>query len=238
MRVLFAAPRKTGNAYLRCLLASAYALQVVGLHDAPPTAAAGSMAAWLDGMPEDSVAGTGLAWSPELQSMASARDITLLGVIRHPFDLFLSNFEVAQQKAARDKSNPEDAPLIQTLSGYSLDDPAIVRYAADGFSAEMKWLRHWHDAAVPPVRYEQLLSMPDAVLAALSPTLGPLAAHASDRAVDLCQADNLVVSRPARGRRMPAVSPGAWRERLPAQLQSMLRERYADDVAYLGYAID
>lgn len=235
MRVLFSAPRKTGNAYLRCLLASAYGLQVVSLRDAPRSSDRCSLAAWLDALPEDSLAGSSLACSPELRETAGERNITLIGVIRHPFDLFLSNFEVAQHKAARDKRNSEDVPLMQALAGMSLEDPAVREYARNRFAAEVSWLRDWHDGAAMAIRYEQLLAAPREVMDTMSSSLGLSAEDGVVRAIDVCQAENLVISRPARGRRMPAVPPGAWRERLPAALQSALREQYSDDVLYLGY---
>ena len=71
----------------------------------------------------------------------------------------------------------------------------------------------------------------------LATALGNLDDDAIARAVAICPAENLVRSSPYRGRRMPPVPAGAWRERLTDEQLSVLRERYGDDVRRLGYEL-
>jgi hypothetical protein len=160
--------------------------------------------------------------------------VQIVGVIRHPFDLFLSNYDVAQQRAARGREDEEADHAWSILSGEALDGDVAQAYAASGFASELSAFRDWAEAGLA-IRYEDLLADPEAVLRSLTVALGPLSAEPIRHAVSLCPAENVVASRPGRGRRMPALPPGAWRERLPRALLDTLRERYGADVTALGY---
>lgn len=232
MRLVISAPRKSGGAHLRCLLSMAYDLK------APPVAApapgdAAAIAGWLAELPEHSVSTCDLPYTALRVSALDSR-VHLIGVVRHPFDLFVSNFDVAQQRATRGRDDDESSYSWHALSGEVLDGDVAIAYAATGFAAEVEALRDWAAASVA-IRYEDLLAEPEAALRSLSPTLGRLAAEQISHAVSLCPAENVVVSRPGRGRRMPALPPGAWRERLPDTLLTTLQECYGADVAALGY---
>jgi hypothetical protein len=237
MRILFGAPRKSGNAQFRCLLATAYGLQPISPRDAPRGADSLGIAAWISGLPEKSVAGTSYECSPEVVA-AKAHGVTLIGILRHPFDLFVSDFDVAQQRATRNKETAGDAAIWKQLSGHTLEDPDILEYASNGFSDEIAWLQSWQQGANAWVRYERLEADPAAVLADLTSLLGELSPSAISHAVAMCPAENLVVSRPERGRRMEALAAGAWRARLPEALWKLLYDRYEQEVRGLGYEVE
>lgn len=232
MRIVISAPRKSGGAQLRCLLGMAYELK------SPPTSApaagdAAVVSEWVAGLSEKSVSTCDLPYTA-LNEAASAARVHLIGVIRHPFDLFVSNFDVAQQRAARGHDDDGDDRAWNILTGEALDGEIAQSYAATDFAREIGALRDWAidgDA----IRYEDLLAAPDAVLHTLSRTHGPLTVEQIAHAVRLCPAENIVASRPGKGRRMPALPPGAWRERLPLPLLDTLRHQYGVDVAMLGY---
>lgn len=189
--------------------------------------------AWISELPERSVSTCDLPFST-LVNPASATDVHVVGIIRHPFDLFLSNFDVAQQRAARGRVNTDEDSAWSVLSGEKLDGEVARRYAAGDFASEVKSLREW-SARGATVKFEDLLANPADTLKTLSGALGPLPDAQIDRAVSLCPAENVVVSRPGQGRRMPSLSPGAWRDRLPANLLDTLRQGYGGQVAELGY---
>ncbi len=232
MRVVISAPRKSGGPQLRCLLSMAYELKPPPL-SAPTGADQRAIAAWLSELPDKGVITCDLPVS-SLVSPASDPEVHLFGVIRHPFDLFISNFDVAQQWATRGREEGETDHAWSVLAGEDLEGMIAQQYAATEFAAEMKTLGDWFTSG-RAVRYEDLIAEPAAVLASLAPTLGVLTAEQIDHAVGLCPPENVVLSRPGRGRRMPSVPPGAWRERLPATLQETLRARYGAEVSALGY---
>ena len=237
MRVLIAAPRKTGNARLRCLLASAYGLELVGARDAPDGADFSRVVSWLEDLPHRSVAHTSYRHTVELETLAVRLGMALVAVLRHPFDLFVSIHEIVQRRLDKKGRRPDTAAAWALLEGTELDDPAVLAYLREGFSDEIAWLMEWHDSGVPIVRFEELEADPARALTGLSAHLGALDRDATARAVALCPAENLVRSSPVRGRRMPAVPSGVWRERLSDDQIAILRDRYGDDVKRLGYEI-
>jgi hypothetical protein len=235
MRVLIAAPRKSGNTQLRCLLAAAYGLDAVGSRDAPPGDDPTSFAAWLSGLTENTVFHADCAYSQELADLASRHGVTLVAIIRHPYDAFVAVYDVAQhrQRKARNRAETADAP--DRLSGVPIDDERILDYLRTGFADEVAWLTRWHDSGAPVIRLEQLEADPAAALTALAPALGPLTAEQTTRAIATCARDNVIYSPPGYGRRMAPVASGAWRSRLSGTHLAILRDRHAADVARLGY---
>lgn len=232
MRLVVSAPRKSGGAHLRCLLTMAYDLKAPPA-PAPATSDAAAIAGWFADLPEQSVSTCDLPHSA-LSTLASVDGVQIIGVIRHPFDLFVSNYDVAQQRATRGRDDDGTDHAWSTLSGEELDGELAQSYAISGFASEVGSLRDW--AAVGgAIRYEDLLADPETVLKALSRAVGPLTDEQISHAINLCPAENVVASRPGRGRRMPALPPGAWRERLPVVLLDVLREHYRSDVTALGY---
>jgi hypothetical protein len=235
MRVLIASPRKTGNAQLRCLLASAYGLELIGSRDAPDGSEVNAVESWLEDFPNRGVAHTSFHYSPELATLLADHGVSAVAVLRHPFDLLVSIHEIAQRRSAKKGRLLQEADPWAPLAGRDLDDPAVMEYVIDGFSDEITWLKGWHDSGVPIVRFELLEIAPSRVLAQLATALGQLDDDQIAHAVEMCPAENLVRSSPVLGRRMPPVPSGTWRERLPQDQLSILRDRYGDDVRQLGY---
>jgi hypothetical protein len=238
MRVLISAPRKTGSALLRCLLASSYGLNILGRRDAPSSKDAAAVSSWLADFPDQSIASVDYPWSNDLADTAAKRGIILVGILRHPFDLFVSNYDVAHQRARRKKADDEEAKLWPELAGLELDDPAMLAYARDGFDAEVQWLHGWSESSASIVRFEELDTFPAKAFSSLEQQLGALDSATIDRAVEMCPPESFIVSRPFRGRRMGNLSAGSWRERLPDALKATLRDQYAPDVERLGYEVD
>jgi hypothetical protein len=240
MRVLIAAPRKSGSALLRCLLASAFGLQVVGTRDAPG-AAGDELDLWLNELPDNTIAGVGFPYSPALASTIDRTGITMVAILRHPFDLFVSNHDVAQQRAARKKDRAGDGSdelLWSRLAGRELGDQEIIAYAETGFADEIAWLQSWRASGAPVVELSQLELDPAAALSELSHSFGALTDEQVAHAVTMCPPESVIVSRPFRGRRMPGLPAGTWRERLPVSLLDVLRKHYADQVVELGYEVE
>ena len=235
MRVLIASPRKTGNAQLRCLLASAYRLELIGSRDAPDGSDITTVGSWLEDFPVRGVAHTSFHHSTELMTLLADHGVSAVAVLRHPFDLLVSIHEIAQRRSGKKGRRLQESDPWAPLAGRDLDDPAVLEYATDGFSDEIAWLKGWHESGVPLVRFELLEAAPSQALAHLAPVLGQVDDDQIVRAVTMCPAENLVWSSPVLGRRMPPVPSGAWRERLTGTQLSVLCDRYGDDVRQLGY---
>jgi hypothetical protein len=234
MRVLIAAPRKTGNAHLRCLLATAYSLTNADARSVPDDSDLARVDTWLNDLPEDAVAQTDYRFTPGLGALATGHDVTLVGIIRDPRDLYVSTNEGAQRRGGREDVGQHPSGGNR-LNGQPLASDAALGYLSDGFADEIAWLRSWDDSGMPLVRYEELQANPASVLQELSASLAPLTPEQIAHAVDLCPPGNIVYSHPGRSRRMPEIPPGAWRERLSDAHLAIFRDRYADDVRGLGY---
>jgi hypothetical protein len=237
MKVVIAAPRKAGNAQLRCLLAAAYGLEAVGSRDTPDATDGAALAAWMRELPEGSIVHTGYAYSPELDALAAAHGVTFVAIVRHPYDLFVSNFEIAQRRAGSDKAAEGRFGTLGQPGERTLDDPAVLAYLKDGFAGEIAWLRGWQESGAPLVRFEDLEEDEAGTVSALAAGLGPLTAEQVARAVDTCAAPPVYRARPTRGRRMPAAPTGAWRDRLTEEHLAILRERYGEEIRRLGYEV-
>jgi hypothetical protein len=242
MRILVAAPRKSGNTRLRCLLASMYGLKTVGSRGLPVADDATMLTSWLTSsqFPDGSVAHRGFAYSPALAAAAAQSELILIGVLRHPFDLFVSNFDSAQRRGDKDdaESATGSGQAWHGLAGKAIDDPAVFTYLRDEFGEEIAWLLSWSDSGRPIVRLEQLASDPASSLAELADQIAPCSFEQIALAVVACPATNIVYTRPDRNRRVPELPPGAWRDRLSHTQLALLRKQYGVSVKALGYEID
>jgi len=237
MRVLIAAPRKSGSARLRCLLSFAYGLTSAHSRGVPNQEDIDAIEAWLGALPESSVVSTDFNYSPEVREACTRHAISLVAILRHPFDLLVSTYDVAQQRALSGKPATRDDEMQSQMVGKSLDDPVVLDYARNEFTGEVASLTGWHESGVPVIRFEQIEADPAAALADLAAYLGVVDNANIARAVALCPAGNPVHGRPERGRRMEALPPGAWQERLPEITLDVLRERFTADVRRLGYEV-
>ena len=239
MRLLIATPRKSGNAQLRCLLASAYGLELINSRSAPDGSDFAEITTWLGELPERSVVHTSFRYTSQLKTLATKLGINLVTVLRHPFDLFVTIYDVAQHRAEKKGPQPEAAVSWIHLAGKELDHPDVLAYLREGFSEEIDWLMEWHDSGVPVLRFELLAADPFQALSGLTSHLGPPDDDAVGRAVENCPGENKVRTSLVRGRPtpMPIVSTGAWRERLNDDHVAILRDRYGDDVRQLGYEL-
>jgi hypothetical protein len=237
MHVLIASPRKTGNAQLRCLVATAYGLELIGSRDAPDGSDLTTIGPWLEDFPDRGVAHTSFHHSPELLKLLADHGVSVIAVLRHPFDLLVSIHEIAQRRSTKKGRRVRESEPWESLAGRDLGDPIVMEYAIDGFADDIAWLTGWFDSGVPLVRFELLEANPSRALAGLATAFGHLDDDQIERAVGSCPAENLIWSSPVLGRRMPPVPAGAWRERLTDGQLSVLRDRYGDDVLKLGYEL-
>ncbi len=237
MRVLIAAPRKSGSARLRCLLSFAYGLTSAPSRGVPDQDDFAALEEWLGDLPESSIVSTDFTYLPEFRETCARHAISLVAILRHPFDLFVSTYDVAQQRSLRGKPATRDDEIQSKLVGASLDDSVVLDYARNGFAGEVASLIGWQESDVPTIRFEQIEADPAAALADLAASLGAVDDAAIARAVALCPTGNPVHGRPERGRRMEALPPGAWQERLPEITLDVLRERFGADVRRLGYEV-
>lgn len=229
MRVLLAAPRKSGGAQLRCLLAAVYGLALVDPRGGPPSDE-------LDEIPEGGIITTDRTFTPRLGVRARRRGVHVVAIVRHPCDLFLSTYLIAQQRSQRTGAAAAEAPTDSHLGGKPIDDPAVLAYLETGFADRIAWLLDWQRSGAEIVRFEDLVADPAATLRCLTGRISPVDALRIERALLICPAESPVRSRPEIGRRMRVVPPGSWREHLGPTHLNVFATKYKDPLETLGYA--
>lgn len=237
MRIVIAGPPKSGNVWLKCLLAAAYGLEKVGPREAPaPTPEA--FAAWVGrGRFRDGVVfHRHFDYSPALADAVAAVPARLATILRDPYDAFVSLYFNLQHHAEDPRRLTGGRHL---LIGRPLDHPDVLAYLRqDGFRGHLEkanaWARSGRSAVV---RYEDLHRDPVPTLARLAAALGPIDHGAIAPAVAACTAENMRHRRRGRGRHVRAAVVGDSRHRLgPAHL-ALFRDRYGDLIRGLGYEV-
>jgi hypothetical protein len=175
-----------------------------------------------------------LHFHQQLVAAATAQNVTLVAIIRHPYDLFISNIDVARQRARRADFRARSAGR-SSAEKHPGNSDEVPLAAVDEFSREIASLLDWQLSGSPIIPFELLERDPAAALTSLARSLGPLSEDQVARAVSICPSESVIRGRPERGNRMPALPADSWRHRLPANTLRLLNERYAGSVRRLGY---
>lgn len=239
MKILIAAPPKTGNSWLKCLLATAYGLEWLTAETAPVGTDTGELRGWLaaGGFPDNSVFHHHYDWSPELVALARQHGVHLATILRDPYDMFVSRYFFTQAQADN-PNRPEKGLAQDAMIGDAIDGPASLSYLADGFGAQLRkgvdWLRSG-DSVV--VRYEALHADAVAELTRATNEISPLPPERVAAAIEACTADALLQRRKGLRRRIRAATVGDWRNHLNETHLAIFRERHAEAIRALGYAV-
>jgi len=233
MKVVIVSPPKSGANRLRCLLAAAYGFRVLDARDAPGTSEPAELARWLTSLPDNCVTHTNLSFNEALPARAAELGVTLIAIIRHPFDLFVSNQAVRSNREQRKSLRARNRDTTVQEPGFNREDEPrdpLVELAGD-----IQALLDWSDGAMVTLRYEDILECPDAVLAKVSQVIGELNDIQIAHAVKLCPAEQRIVSSSNRGARMAEVAPGTWRDAIDPSTLTQLQSRFELSVVSLGY---
>ena len=238
---------KTGNTWVKALLAELYDLPVVPLHGI-----------WhgdvCDFIPEETAA-LGARWiahqhffpQPALLDWARDHQVHLITTLRHPGDVLvsLSHYAVNFANAFEVKPSflsylapPEGTAAAPTLREMEEQITAYVREEFfDRLDISLQWLQ---SGIAYPVRYEDLWLDPVATLDALTSQIVPVSRQAIERAVALCDIALMrqLAGDDAKFYRQGGI--GAWRSSLPPTIVDLLRrtDPYPARFAALGYTLD
>jgi Sulfotransferase domain len=233
MKVMIVSPPKSGANRLRCLLATLYGLRAVDARDAPIGGALADVSRWLETLPDDCVTHTDLPFDPALLASAADHGVTFIAIVRHPFDLFVSNREVRSRRDLRANRRMHNRdPLDTTLPTPQSSDS---EYPLGSFAADLQSQLDWAAGAAATIRYEDILEQPDVALTLLAGVFGHLDEAKISRAVELCPAEQRIVSSGNRGVRMTELPPGSWQTRIDAATLEQLQSQFRQAVARLGY---
>jgi hypothetical protein len=240
MRVLIAAPPKTGNVWFEKLVSLAFDLKWV--RTAPPydywaTRDAAPLVDFIkDGAYPDGSVFHQHYW-PSDQFLRIARDqgIFLVTTLRDPYDQFVSWYFYIQNfaeafVAARDPG--------QRAIGKPIDHPDVLDLLANEFGAFLDQGIAWlHSGQSLVVRYEDLQAGAEAALTAAQRYFG--VAPAMDLAQAAAGASAAAMRREdaALARHIRTGRSGGWRDALSDVHLDILRRQHAERIARLGYAV-
>lgn len=238
MRILVAAPPKTGNMWAKCLLGTIYGLRWLKPAETPKRATLDCFRDWVaaGGFADGTIYHQHYEYDPAIPTILAGLPAHLVTLVRDPYDAFVSTYYTLQQHW--EENNRRNRRMVE-LMGKPLDDPAVIAFLRDGgYRHNLQKAKDWMGCPeAVTLRYEALHADPVAELGRAGERLGPVAAGAIAAAVEHCSADNMRARTRALERHVRAARPGDARQRLgPAHLAAF-RDAYADLIADLGYEV-
>lgn len=233
MKIVIISPPKSGATRLRCLLATLYNLRAIDARDAPTGSDPANVTTWLETLPSDSVTHTELPFDPVLVTSAADVGVTMIAIIRHPFDLFISNREVRNQRDQR--ANRRSRTRDGADSGNPQRQVVGTEYTFNSFKADLQILLDWSSGAAVSVRYEDICDHTEVVLSVLVGVLGKLDEAKIARAIMICPSEQRIVSSGNRGVRMTELPPGSWQTQLDEDTRVQLQGLFWQAIVSLGY---
>lgn len=233
LRILVAGPPKTGNMWIKCLLANIYDLHWLEDRSGYVSKELDELRRFLAAgeFPPGTIFHRHYSYSADLVELARSAPFHLVSMIRNPYDLFVSSYYHHRDRTVF--AHP-DGPRA-AIANKPIDDPAVLAYLEREFGAVLEKANGWlqHDGSIV-VRYEDLLGDPIAELNRVTNLIRPVEPVAIERAVATCQADTM---RQAMPKHVRAATVGDSKQRLGPEHLAIFRERHAALIRDLGYEV-
>lgn len=236
LRVLVVAPPKSGNHWVKCLLAHAYGLAWIHEHglSGPPAVALRALADRGEFKP-GSICHVHYPYSADLVAVARSIPCQLVTIIRDPYDQFVSLYYHLQEfpEAHRRRGAPAAAMI-----GQPLDHPDVLHYLDRHFGQIIRKALGWVESGESAVvRYEALHHDPVAELTRLTAALRPVDLADIEGAIPACTAEKMRQFTSNMPRIVRSATVGDSRQRLGPEHLAIFRDRYAKQIRALGYEV-
>lgn len=227
MRIALISSPRSGNTWLRYLLASIYGLQQHAVHDP-------SVFDW-DQAADDCILQLHWRRSNEMLDLLSRHNFKVVTIGRHPLDVLVSILHFCGNEPATRQWLLGHGGDESEMCGRSPLSPEFLRYAT---SARAKALlaitpAWWAQQNVTPVRYEDLVKDTAGTLKMACRLIGPIKSSIDEAVAALSLQELKATSSNDhfwQGR------PGLWQQVLPASVSIPLMQTHADVLAALGYS--
>jgi hypothetical protein len=241
VRILVVSPPRSGNHWVRCLLSTIYQLKNKHGADKPDLTTAKAVQAWAaaGGFPDQAIFHLHRRFSPKFCDVIEAIPAHLVTPVRDPYDAFVSYYYWSQQRSPADRERAARRPR-QRMVGKPLDDPEVLSFLADaeGFGSHIASTHGWlHSGRAIPVRYEDLHHNAVATLTRVTEQIVPVDRERIEAAIEACRAENMRQKSAMMAWNVRAAKVGDSRERLSEAHLAVFRERYAELIRSLGYAV-
>jgi len=233
MRIVVAGQPKTGNVWVKHLLAEMYRLTIL---DATPAAHPEAIRAFVAAgrFPADSIYHEHIWPSVDLFE-AFPKDCRVVTPLRNPYDTFVSFYHFVQRrKQAYEETGDPAAAMIDRR----IDDPDVLDYLRVHYghplSLAVLWMRSGHTT---PIRYEDLWRHPIETLERAMESLGRVSRGAIEHAVRVASAETQLAKGGYWQVHIRTGRVGDWRKYLIDAHLQIFRDVHADAIRSLGYTV-
>lgn len=238
MRIVIAGPPKTGNVWLKRMLASAYGLRLLDVGEFPARADLAAVTDWLaaGGFPDNSIFHQHYDYSPALADTFDAVPARIVTIVRNPYDTFVSAYHHQQKNG---DEGARGGRRSDSILGKPLDSPEMYDYLrAGGFRRNMIRARDWiRSGRSLIVRYEDLIEDPVNALARLTGSIKPVPEARLAAAVEQNSADNLRKMGGDIAKHVRVAKVGDSREKLTERHLAIFRTLHGSLIPELGYEV-
>lgn len=236
MKVLIASQPKTGNVWIRNLLARLYGLDDLNerFGDAIPGKAP-DFVPWIreQGFPEGAILHEHLYPKPELLDFADEAGVRLVTMLRNPYEVFVSFYFYANRMPHIFKGRPAEVIL-----GKPIDHPDVLRFLASDYRIHLNISVQWVESGRSSlVRYEALLADTAAELARLVQAWEPVRQEAVAEAVEYCSAEKMKKQGGWKASHIRSASVRTWDSHLTEAHLEIFRDNYRRHITTMGYEV-
>ncbi|MES2999072.1 MAG: sulfotransferase domain-containing protein [Pseudomonadota bacterium] len=229
MKLALVSTPRSGNTWLRYLLAGLYGMQQHSVHT--PEALD-----W-NAMGENSIVQLHWHREPAFLELLASHGFEVLTIARHPLAVLLSIWQFA----------PHEPQTANWLSGEGGDETSILNRPVDSaeflryacgpraralLSVTPEW---WHAPGVLKVRYEDLVAQPHRTLTELGAQFGPVV-RTIDEVLGANTIDKLKLT--TTNSHFWQGEPDAWRRMIPQEFWAKIVDAHADVFESLGYTLE
>jgi hypothetical protein len=233
LKIVIVSTPKTGNTWLKRLLAHVYDLPIVRI-------GIGFDPVELDGLGQRWIAHQHYVACSDVREYGRRHGLVFVTTIRHPCDALLSKFHHARNFGHRLAwADIDRSPIL--LRDGATPGKHTASYIIDGFSTlldiSIGWVRSGQSHIA---RYEDLRRDPVATLQELTAAICPVQEERIDAAVQACGIGKMRETWQASHKFFREGKVGGWREALPGPIVELFRHLapYPSQFAELGYSLD
>ena len=239
MRIVITSAPKTGNHWIKCLLAEAYGLRWISGDEKSPTTRPDQFRAWMAAgqFPDGSIFHQHCRFSRALVDEITAAHAHLVTIVRDPYDMFISMYSWVQEREAHDVRSQQARPRDRMID-KPLGHPDVLAFLTNDFGSVLRRSNEWlHSGRALVVRYEELHADPIAELRRTTVQIEPIVVDRLTDAVEACRAENLRQRNEKMQWHVRSARIGESRERLGEEHLQIFRDRHATTIRSLGYEV-
>ena len=232
MRIIVVGTPKTGNTWVKHLLADVYNLPIVTLKpefDATEAAAAGP--SWISHqhyLPKHGL----LTW-------AKANGVIFISVIRHPADVVISLWHHMQRRQVKNAEVTQPASVLKKAEEVASE--TTLTFVEEEFSVYLNLSIAWLQVpGVLTLRYEELWGQPIETLTRLTDKIEPKSQESLKLSLGACELGLMQELLDPEKKLIRQGGTGAWRHILPDNIKAAFTQLdpYPAQFAALGYSMD